>query len=155
MTASAPLRVVWFHRDVTPPRWCVLRAASPAGRVTTLCLDSLDYAPVCVRTDRPGHACPACEAELAAGTPGAAVAVDPKDGAPADASEIDSGRVPTLDLRRPAAESPAVAAWDSWWASARGEAEHPGPDRRPDVDPAAAWDAPEWDPPSAAPARDE
>jgi len=70
------MNIVYVHRG---PRWCVLRAAHPGGRITTLCCDWLPYAPVCITTAQPPNICPACATELAAGTLGAAVAADPDD----------------------------------------------------------------------------
>jgi len=67
--------IVYVHRTT---RWCVLRAAHPGGRITTLCSDWFGYERCCVSTVDPGVViCPACATELAAGTPGAAVALDP------------------------------------------------------------------------------
>lgn len=70
------MTIVWLYRDT---KWCILRAASHVSyrRITTLCLASLEYGPINVTTSRPDHTCPACETELRAGTPGAAVAVEP------------------------------------------------------------------------------
>lgn len=108
---GAPVFV--FLADLRPPgrpRWCVLRTATPGGRITTLCADAVDYVEVCVSTRDPGDLlCPACRSELLAGTPGAAVALEP-NAAP------DSGRVPTIDLRGPRAQVDAVQAWDEWWS---------------------------------------
>lgn len=74
--------IVWL---LHPNRrtWCVLRRAIPGGLVTTLCLDAVPYGPVTIATStldhsdhlRPTETCPACETELAAGTPGAACVV--------------------------------------------------------------------------------
>lgn len=103
--------IVWVHR---PERgtWCVLRRAT-GGRIITLCCDWLDgsirvniLTSALERPDhlRPHNSCPACETELAAGTPGAAVAVEPT----ARAAEELFGPVPTVartatpnDLPRP------------------------------------------------------
>lgn len=82
--APPPASIVWVHR---PERgtWCVLRRAT-GGRIITLCCDWLDGSTrVNILTSalsqpdhlRPHNSCPACETELAAGTPGAAVAVEP------------------------------------------------------------------------------
>lgn len=102
-----------FLADLRPagPRWCVLRAALPGDRITTLCADAVDYSPVCVSTRDPGvHLCPACRAEIGAGTPGSAVALEPDEAV----AEPDSGRVATVDLRRPATGDPAKA-WEPSW----------------------------------------
>lgn len=91
--------VVWFEAD--PARefsWCVLRRAVADGHVTSLCLvddpasedGAIPYRPLLVSTERPvGLACPACDRELAAGTPGAAMAL-----------EREPARTTTRDLRR-------------------------------------------------------
>lgn len=72
---------------------------------------------------------------LRAATPGAAVAIEPADAAPADAAAgLDSGRVPTIDLRGPRAQVDPIAAWDSWYAESNAGApplpddDAPGPD---------------------------
>ena len=91
-----PASIVWVHR---PERgtWCVLRRAT-GGRIITLCCDWLDGSiRVNILTSAPDHlrphnSCPACETELAAGTPGAAVAVEPT----ARAAEELFGPVPTV-----------------------------------------------------------
>lgn len=95
---------VWIHID--PKRtfpWCVLRRAIVGGRISTLCLagdgfeGAVPYGPVLVTTEHPaGLACPACERELAAGTPGAAHALEPE---PHDDLRIHEQRTPTRDLR--------------------------------------------------------
>lgn len=81
-----PRRPVWIHvvdADRGINRWCVLREADHQIRddrdrcITTLCCWPLPYELVSITTHRPGNTCPACETELAAWTPGAAVAVDP------------------------------------------------------------------------------
>ena len=80
---ATPLPVVWVHR---PKRgvWCALHRAT-GGRNIYLCLDwSPGNEPVHILTSAPGdgrphNSCPACEIELAAGTP-AAVAAEPRQG---------------------------------------------------------------------------
>lgn len=89
------MTIVYLHRG---DRWCVLRCAYPGGRIGTLCLDSVDYDLVLIATDIPTLVCPACARELAAATPGAAVAVEP----------LTSER-PTRDLRSP--RDDAAAEW--------------------------------------------
>lgn len=69
---------VFIHR---PSRntWCVLRRAT-GGRNIFLCLDwAPGNEPVHVLTQEPHNPCPACKVELLAGTPGAAVVVEPKE----------------------------------------------------------------------------
>lgn len=80
-----PTTPVWAH---SPERrkWCILRTAEPAHAAVALCLASLPRSPLDVRTSKPHNTCPACDRELAAMTPGAAVAVS---------------RTVTPDLRRP------------------------------------------------------
>lgn len=70
-----PIAPVWVF---SPDRrtWCVLRYAEPAHDAVALCLAPLPAGPLEVRTTQPIHSCPACETELAAMTPGAAVAVE-------------------------------------------------------------------------------
>lgn len=102
--AAPPALPVWVHIAASnPSRWCVLRSASPGGLIRTLCLGELPADPVCVSTQRPHNSCPACETELAAGTLGAATAVEPS---------VAPSRAPTLDLRGPRAA--ASAASDDW-----------------------------------------
>lgn len=66
---------VWIYR-LDGHRWCVLRAAHAGERITTLCADAFSHAAVQISTTRPRNACPACCTELAAGTPGAAAAME-------------------------------------------------------------------------------
>ena len=80
---SPPPPVVWIFDDARG-LWCLLRRADPGGLIRTLCLAELDYEAVCVATSAPHNTCPACATELAARTPGSAVAV---------------GRATTVDLR--------------------------------------------------------
>lgn len=87
------MSAVWIFASASPPRWCVLRSANPAGRISTLCLFGLDYSAVLISTTEPHNACPACKRELAAGTPGAA-------------------QRQTRDLKRPGA--PAADAVEEW-----------------------------------------
>jgi hypothetical protein len=130
-------RVVWIHIDIpgvlatdehpglpAVNRWCVLREADHVPsthadqRITTLCSTTLRYAPLNVSTRRPLNTCPACETELAAGTPGAAVAIGLDDLAiPSATPEPATARVATANLRgkRPASDPPEAwesAAWD-------------------------------------------
>lgn len=95
--------IVWIFVECRGS-WCVLRSADPGGMIRTLCCDEIYAEPVCIVTRHPHNGCPACETELAAGTPGAAVAVVVDDTA--------SSRVPTIDLRRPGTDVDPVAAWD-------------------------------------------
>lgn len=96
--------IVWIHiAQDRPFPYCVLRRAIVGGRISTLCLDgdgfdgALPYGPVLVTTEYPtGLACPACERELAAGTRGAAHAVEPE---PYDELRVHEQRTPTRDLR--------------------------------------------------------
>lgn len=71
------MTILWLHRSTPDVRWCVVRAATPGMRISTLCLADLPYEAVCISTVRPHRTCPACETELRAGTPGAAVAIEP------------------------------------------------------------------------------
>lgn len=85
------MSLVWIRQPRMYRPWCVLRYADPAGTVATLCLDGAQVQPygVLLCTTDPGDdACPACRRELAAGTPGVAVAVTTQ-------------RVTTRDLRPP------------------------------------------------------
>ena len=94
--------LVWVHR---PERntWCVLRRAT-GGRTIFLCLDWIGgNVPVHVLTNAPHNSCPACEIELRAGTPGAAVAVEPAE-RPDVQTALAVSRTVTPDLRRPAVE---------------------------------------------------
>jgi hypothetical protein len=87
---------LWIHRG---DRWCVIRAAWPGGRITTLCLDAWGYGLSLIASAKPQQACPACCSELAAGTPGAAEAPAPS-------------RTVTVDLRGASALSAdAVKDW--------------------------------------------
>lgn len=96
---TTPLPVVWVHR---PKRgvWCALHRAT-GGRNIYLCRDwSPGNEPVHILTSapddgRPHNSCPACETELAAGTP-AAVAV----------SRTTTAELPKL--------SAPVEQWDAW-----------------------------------------
>lgn len=85
-----PRLPVWVHVEIAADqgrpavnRWCVLRAADHQRaderdpRIATLCCAELRYAPIEVTTRQPSNSCPACEIELAARTPGAALAVEP------------------------------------------------------------------------------
>lgn len=99
--------------------WCVLRAAHPGGRITTLCVAAFEYRPVHVSTEPPHNACPACATELAAGTPGAAIATEP-----ADPMALAIGRATTTDLRRP------VNDWDPPTPTRRDEASADSDDLR-------------------------
>lgn len=103
--------IVWLYRPEYE-HWCVLRHADPGGlittrtcgSITTLCMSSDPYSAALIATAVPADKqCPACATELAAGTPGAAVAVTP-----------DPSRVPTVDLRAPAAEQE-----DDWGPDSR------------------------------------
>jgi hypothetical protein len=68
--------LVYLHRG---DRWCVLHAARPGGRVTTLCGDWQPYGPVLVCTGDPGDlVCSDCRAELAVRALEAAVAIEPR-----------------------------------------------------------------------------
>lgn len=101
-----PTIPVWIY---SPERrkWCVLRTAEPAHPAVALCLAPLPSGPLEVRTTKPHNTCPACETELAAGTPGAAAAVEP------EFDEITEPRTKTADLlgpRRNRTDSPL--AWD-------------------------------------------
>jgi hypothetical protein len=134
--APAP-QIVWIF-VAARGTWCVLRRAESGGPIVTLCCDAVAAAPVTIATssldpaDRPGDTCPACETELAAGTPGAAMTTEPAapvvgpavalDLSPAVGSdpEIDlealtapaASRVVAVDLRGPRAEVDPVAAWE-------------------------------------------
>lgn len=126
-----PATIVWVH-DEERGVWAVLRAAQMTGVVHTLCLRTFTPSTVAIRTStqdprdesRPRNTCPACETELAAATPGAAVGIEPGDIAIARAPTPplpQESRVPTANLRGA---------------------------RRPASDPPEAWDRPAWDPPS-------
>lgn len=77
--------VVLFLRS-TRNTWCALRSATPGDRITTLCCDAEPYAAVQVQTidlkdydaRLPKNTCPACRTELAAKSPGVAVALEPE-----------------------------------------------------------------------------
>ena len=98
-----PAQIAWiFH--AARRTWCALRAAEPGAHVTTLCCERWPYAPVNVLTRRPHNVCPACATELAAMTPGAAVAVEPI-----------TSRTTTPDLRRPAVELDVEALLGGEW----------------------------------------
>jgi hypothetical protein len=89
-----PAAIVWVHR---PKRgvWCALHRAT-GGRNIFLCRDwSPGNEPVHILTGAPHNSCPACETELAAGTPGA-VAVS---------------RTTTAELPRLSA---SAEQWDAW-----------------------------------------
>jgi len=102
--ATAP-RPAWvFVAD--RGQWCVLRCASAGERIVTLCLLELPPDPVYVATVRPHNTCPACETELAAGTP-AAVALP--ETLPDEATEP---RTITRDLRPAHRRCDPVRAWD-------------------------------------------
>jgi hypothetical protein len=93
----AHAEIVWIH---IPERsaWCVLRRADAGGLYRMLCLLEIVAGGVHLQTSsadptdrrRPHNACPACCTEIAAGTPGAAVATER----------------PTVDLKRPSGEQP-------------------------------------------------
>lgn len=86
---------VWTYSE--PRRkWCVLRTAEAAHPAIALCLAPLPAGPLEVRTTRPHNTCPACETELAAGTP-RAVAVEPVP----ERIETVVSRAPTSILRGP------------------------------------------------------
>lgn len=105
-----PIRPVWIYSE-TRRKWCVLREARPAYAAVALCLAPLPSGPLNVRTTRPGNTCSACETELAAGTPGAAVAVEaPPDAVSEDA--ITGPRVITEDLRPAHRRVDPTSAWD-------------------------------------------
>src|SRR5262249_14960634 len=64
-----PAVIVWLHRG--NGRWCVLRAASPGGRIWTACGEWMPYGPVLINTTASSEfGCAACRAELTAASAG-------------------------------------------------------------------------------------